>query len=317
MKPVFRIVLSVMMAIGAIVGSAAESPEWAQVRLSVSQQRGEPRESAEIVSQAIMGTPVQVVEKKGSWWMVETPDGYHGWMDALSLEAKTDEQMQAWRSAPRLVATYPYQAVAYAEPDATSPRRVVTDIVPGDIFEGSLDKVQNGRVQITTPDGRTAWADAAVFTPIEVWAAQDFDSDVILDHAFAAMGAPYLWGGLTVKGTDCSGLVRQAYFSNGYILRRDASQQCKTGKQLDPTDQDSFQPADLLFFGNKSTGRISHVGLYDSNHHMIHSSGRVRYNSIDPSLPNYYDREILKAVRIAGSEGTDGITQARNHPWYF
>lgn len=317
MKKILSIILTAVVALGLPVCHAADSNEWAQVRLSVSQQRGEPRESAEIVSQAIMGTPVKVLEKNGSWWMVETPDGYHGWMDQLSLEPKTEAQMQAWRSAPRLVATYPYQAVAYETPEATSPRQTVTDIVPGDIFEGSLEKVQNGRVMITTPDGRTAWADATIFTPIEEWAAQDFDADVILDHAFAAMGAPYLWGGLTVKGTDCSGLVRQGYFSNGFILRRDASQQCRTGKQLDPKDQDSFEPADLLFFGNKSTGRITHVGLYDRDHHMIHSSGRVRYNSIDPALPDYYDREILQAVRIAGSEGSDGITQVRNHPWYF
>ncbi|MCD8388016.1 MAG: C40 family peptidase [Bacteroidales bacterium] len=313
-----RLLVLTIAAIAAWASSGAwAADEWALVRLSVTHIRGAGKESAEMVSQALMGTPLKILEKDGGWWRVESPEGYQGWVDDLALAPKDEAQMAEWRKAPRLVMTNPYQIEAYATPDCQQTRCLVTDLVNGDIVEGSLTDLDNGRVKVTLPDGRTAWAEADCFTPIEKWSSQPFDADVILNQAFACMGAPYLWGGLSTKGTDCSGLVRIGYFANGRILRRDASQQARTGQQLDPTDIAAFQPADLLFFGNKSTGRITHVGLYDRDGYMIHSSGRVRRNSIDPNGQDYYDREILKAVRINGHDNTDGITPVASHSWYF
>lgn len=287
------------------------------VRVSVAHMRAEGKEQSEMVSQALMGTPVKILQKKGSWKKVETPDGYTGWMDAGSIVEKTAKEMAAWRKAPRLVMTNPYQIHVFEVKTPHSTRDAVSDLVNGDIVEGNLDNSENGKIIITLPDGRKAWANQSDFTPIEEWANQEFDPEVIIDQAFACLGAPYLWGGLSTKATDCSGLVRLSYFANGRLLRRDASQQIHTGTALDPKDFNSFRPTDLLFFGNKATGKIGHVAMYIGNNQIIHSSLLVRCNSILPDDPDYYNREIIGATRIAGNDDTPGIWKVINHPAYF
>lgn len=312
MKHLLCILLSSLVCLGAIA-----QDNWALPRISVACMRAKPGHSSELVSQAIMGMPLRVLEKDGDWWSVETPDGYTGYIVDNSLAEKTAAEMDAWRKAPRLVVTAPYQTRAYSSPTATGVREAVTDLVNGNIVEGSLDAPVNGRVEITLPDGRKGWADAADLTEISQWAAQDFNPDVILDVAYSMEGTPYLWGGTSTKSLDCSGLAKVSYLANGIILMRDASQQAKTGRRIEAKDWRTCQAGDLLFFGNAKTGRVTHVAIYDHDGNYVHSSGRVKRNSVDPESPSYLTTPFLHAVRIAGSEGTPGITHARNHPWYF
>jgi SH3-like domain-containing protein len=293
------------------------SDEWAQPRISVACLRVNPGHEAEMATQAIMGMPIRALEKDGSWWHVQTPDGYIAWVIDNSLAPKTDAEMKAWREAKRLVVKSVYQTRAYTSAEANGVRDVVTDLVSGNIVEGSFDNVVNGRVQITLPDARVCWVDTVDVTPIEQWAAQDFDADVILNQAYSMEGTPYLWGGTSIKTLDCSGLAKVSYLANGIILMRDASQQALTGTRIDAKDWRSCQPGDLLFFGNAKTRRVTHVAIYDSNGNYVHSSGRVKRNSIDPESPDYLTTPFLHAVRINGNIGTTGITYARNHPWYF
>ena len=177
--------------------------------------------------------------------------------------------------------------------------------------------IENGRLRIELPDGRTGYVDATAMIPIEQWAAQDFDPDLILDTAYSMEGTPYLWGGTSVKALDCSGLAKVSYFANGIILMRDASQQALTGTRIETANWRTCRPGDLLFFGNATTKKVTHVAIYDSNGNYVHSSGRVKRNSVDPDSPNYLTTPFLHAVRIAGNEETPGIIRARNHPWYF
>jgi SH3-like domain-containing protein len=293
------------------------SDEWAQPRISVACLRVNPGHEAEMATQAIMGMPIRVLEKDGSWWHVQTPDGYIAWVIDNSLAPKTDAEMKAWREAKRLVVKSVYQTRAYTSAEANGVRDVVTDLVSGNIVEGSFDNVVNGRVQITLPDARVCWVDTVDVTPIEQWAAQDFDADVILNQAYSMEGTPYLWGGTSIKTLDCSGLAKVSYLVNGIILMRDASQQALTGTRIEAKDWRSCQPGDLLFFGNAKTRRVTHVAIYDSNGNYVHSSGRVKRNSIDPESPDYLTTPFLHAVRINGNIGTTGITYARNHSWYF
>jgi len=290
---------------------------WAQPRISVACMRTKPGHASEMATQALMGMPVRLLEKDGDWWRAQTPDGYIGYVVDNSLAEKTAEEMSAWRKAPRLVVTTPYQTRAYISPEATGVREVVTDLVSGNIVEGSLAAPVNGRVEITLPDGRKGWADISAFTEIGQWAAQDFNPDVILDMAYSMEGTPYLWGGTSAKTLDCSGLAKVSYLANGIILMRDASQQAKTGTRIEARDWRTCQPGDLLFFGNAKTGRVTHVAIYDSDGNYVHSSGRVKRNSVDPESDAYLTTPFLHAVRIAGNEGSKGITLARNHPWYF
>ncbi len=290
---------------------------WALPRISVACVRTKPGHASEMATQALMGMPVRLLEKDGDWWRAQTPDGYIGYVVDNSLAEKTSGEMSAWRKAPRLVVTTPYQTRAYISPEATGVREAVTDLVSGNIVEGSLAAPVNGRVEITLPDGRKGWADVSAFTEIGQWAAQEFNPDVILDMAYSMEGTPYLWGGTSAKTLDCSGLAKVSYLANGIILMRDASQQAKTGTRIEARDWRTCRPGDLLFFGNAKTGRVTHVAIYDSEGNYVHSSGRVKRNSVDPESDAYLTTPFLHAVRIAGNEESKGITLARNHPWYF
>ena len=98
---------------------------------------------------------------------------------------------------------------------------------------------------------------------------------------------------------------------------RDASQQALTGKRIEAKDWASCQAGDLLFFGNAKTRKVTHVAIYDNNGTYIHSSGRVKRNSVDPKSSEYLTTPFLHAVRINGNEGTNGIIWVINHSWYF
>lgn len=294
--------------------------QWAQVNIPVAHIRALPGNKNELTSQELMGLPVKLEREENGWWHIEGPDGYHGWMRAESVVEKTDEQMRRWRSAPRLVVASRGQITCYDSPTGDGPRQVVTDLVPNSIVEGSLADARHGRVPVTLPDGRKAWAPADAMVTIEEWASQPYDPQKILDRAYSMLGAPYLWGGASSKAVDCSGLVKTSYLANGIFLRRDASLQINTGKKLDRDDWSSWQPCDLIFFGNRATGKVTHVALHDHDGTFIHSTGtgdRVRVNSVVPGHPLHTKIQRVGAVRINGMVNTPGIVKADAHPWLF
>lgn len=289
---------------------------WGIVRISVAHLREKPSHSAEIVSQALMGTPLRLLEKNGEWWRAQSPDGYISYIIGNSIITKNAEEMNKWRQSNRLVITSLTQVNVYDNKNIMSVRNVVTDLVNGCIVNGQLSK-NDDKIEITLPDGRKGWLKTKDVVTIEEWANQKFDADKILDIAYSMMGTPYLWGGMSTKSLDCSGLARVCYFSNGIILMRDASQQALTGTRLEASDWKNCMAGDLLFFGNAKTRKVTHVAVYDSNGKYVHASGRVKRNSVDPNSKEYLTTPFLHAVRINGNEGTKGITRVSEHSWYF
>lgn len=292
---------------------------WALTRIPAASHRVAGRHGAEMATQSVLGTPLRVLEEGDDWWRVQTPDGYIAYVPSSSVVAKTPEEMEQWRASKRFIVTSPYQIRVYRTADSEGVRNVVTDLVTGCIVTaaGGELSVKGGKLHVELPDGRTGYVAASYITPIEEWAAQDFNPEQILDQAYSMEGSPYLWGGTSVKAIDCSGLAKVSYYSNGYILMRDASQQALTGTRIEADDWRSCRAGDLLFFGNAETKKVTHVAIYDHDGNYVHSSGRVKRNSVDPESPDYLSTPFLHAVRINGNEGTAGIVQARNHPWYF
>jgi cell wall-associated NlpC family hydrolase len=121
---------------------------------------------------------------------------------------------------------------------------------------------------------------------------------------------------------DCSGFTKTVYLKHGVLLRRDASQQAQTGIPVDISEgYEHLLPGDLLFFGQKAEGerkeRVRHVGIYMGNKEFIHEAGFVRVNSLDPAQPHYDEGntvELIRATRIIGAVGTDGIWALRESP---
>ena len=289
--------------------------KWGIVRISVAHLRGKPAHSAEIVSQAIMGTPLRLLEKVGEWWRVKSPDGYISYIVGNSFVQKSAEEIKTWKQADRLVVSSLDQIKVYSSVDKKGYKDIVTDMVNGCIVV--CEQKQGAMVQVVLPDGRKAWGDASSFVEIGKWADQEFDSEKIIETGYSMMGIPYLWGGMSTKSLDCSGFARVCYFSNGYILMRDASQQALTGVRIEASEWEKCQKGDLLFFGNAKTRRVTHVAIYEHDGWYLHSSGRVKRNSVNPNSEGYLTTPFLHAVRIAGNEGSKGITKVINHPWYF
>lgn len=296
--------------------TVAGTDRWATPLISVACLRTRPAHAGEMATQALMGMPLRVIEQRDDWTRVQTPDGYIAWVTNSSIVSRSADDMEQWRLAPRVVVTAIYQTRAYNSPTAKGLRDVVTDLVNGNIVSPT-GKTEAGRTEIVTPDGRRGWVDSDDLTAIEEWADQPFDAQKILDTAYSMEGTPYLWGGTSIKSLDCSGLAKVSYLSNGIILMRDASQQALMGTRIEAEDWPSCKAGDLLFFGNAKTGRVTHVAIYDHDGDYVHSSGRVKRNSVDPESPSYLTKPFLHAVRIAGNEGTRGITRAKDHPWYF
>ncbi|HPB04935.1 MAG TPA: SH3 domain-containing C40 family peptidase [Prolixibacteraceae bacterium] len=286
---------------------------WGLATFSVVNLRGEARHASELVSQITMGTPVKLIESTEGWYRVETPEGYNGWIDTCGLKLATHDEMELWKSLNR----YVYNSISgYAYESPSLKANVAFDVVLGDIFV-ARDK-KKGFLRVTTPDGRVGFVKEKECIQWAIWSQKKPNIQEIISTTQKMNGVPYLWGGTSSKAVDCSGLVKIAFFAQGIILERDASQQARNGEVVDYTEAANLSPGDLIFFG-MSPEKITHVGIYIGNGNYIHSSGYVHINNIDPNHPNFNfatKKHIVAARRIINSLNTNGIIEVRNHPWY-
>ena len=284
---------------------------WALATLSVSNLRAQPGDASELVSQALMGTPMRVLNSRKGWVRVQTPDAYIGWMDDAGLQRLTADELDRWKGANR----YFYHEISGFVYDAPGRNGdVVSDIVLGDLFEVTAEA--GSFLQIKTPDGRSGYLPKSACLSWNRWSQQQPDGQTMVRTARQMMGTPYLWGGCSAKAADCSGFVKLLYYTQGIILARDASQQAQYGKVIDDTQISLFQTGDLLFFG-KSAQRVTHVGFYLTDGYFIHSSGKVHISSIVPADPKYVpERNRVAVRRVVGAVGQKGITRVADHPWY-
>ncbi len=315
MKKVSRFIFFIFILISCQLNGQEIDKSWALSRISVAHVRTTPGHSSELSTQILMGTPVKLLEQKGDWWYIEMPDGYKGYVIDNSLVSLSSDEMNNWKNVNRVIVTSIHQSYIYKTPSNKNIRNIITDVVNGVILLGEKSSEEYSKVVL--PDGRIGYIKSEDISSIEMWANQEFNSEKILDVAYSMMGLSYLWGGTSTKALDCSGLAKVSYYANGIILRRDAYQQAETGDIISPENWQECQAGDLLFFGNKKTGRVTHVAIYDEKGLYIHASGRVKINSIDPSSGLYLSTPFFHASRIKSAIGTEGITQACKHPWYF
>lgn len=282
--------------------------------------------SAESGTQALMGMPVRILEENNDdWYRCINMEGYTAWVITRSIKAMTEEEYKAYLAKPKVFVKAKYSTI-YSEKNVNS--LPVSDLVWGCIM---LDEGKHGSWRkVSVADGRTGYVPASDVVDLKTWMdnAEPTEKNIV-ETAKQFCGFPYVWGGTSFKGVDCSGLSKSTYFLNGYVLRRDASQQCKTGDSVDvhkfvegDYTKDALadlRPGDLIFFGRKAENgrreRVTHVAIYMGDGKIIHSSNVVRINSLIPGEEDYYAgaKRMLKARRIIGTaDQGKGVISVKN-----
>ncbi|RDV15346.1 glycoside hydrolase [Pontibacter diazotrophicus] len=284
--------------------------QQAIVTISVANLRSQPKHSAELATQATMGTPLQVWKKEGSWYLVQTPDKYLAWVDEGGITLMNSSNFSNWQQGNKLLYTNPY-GFAYAAPDAAG--ATVSDLVYGDVM--LLEEQAQDFYEVSFPDGRTGYVPASTAIRYKDWvASRQPTEENLVQTSKGLLGLPYLWGGTSFKGVDCSGFTKTVYFMNGLVLPRDASQQVHLGELVDTSEGwQNMRPGDLLFFGipakDGKPERVVHVGMWiGGDQEFIHSSGKVRVSSMNPASQNFEASELkrfLRAKRISPQETLD------------
>lgn len=224
--------------------------------LAIAPMRAEPSDRSEIVSQVLFGEHFEVLEQTGQWSKVKLAyDDYEGWMDTKQFQPISAGNYAQLTADPAILNA---DLIEYV----TASNNMLMPIPLG----ASLSFLNHGDINSGNFD----------FEGMKTNGVKPKSN--IINTAFLYMNAPYLWGGKTPFGIDCSGFTQMVYKLNGYKLLRDASQQATQGEALSFIEES--EPGDLAFFDNEE-GRITHVGIIMENNYIIHASGKVRIDRLD------------------------------------
>ena len=224
--------------------------------LAIIALRSEPSDRSEIVSQVLFGEHFEVLERLKQWTRLRLYyDNYEGWIDSKQCQIISESDFNEISNSALILN---HDLVEYV----TSKDNLLIPIPLG----SSLSFLNYDTININNFE----------FEGLKVTGIKP-KSDLI-KTAFMYLNAPYLWGGKTPFGIDCSGFTQMVYKLNGYKLLRDASQQSTQGEALSFIEES--EPGDLAFFDNEE-GKIIHVGIIMNDNYIIHASGKVRIDRLD------------------------------------
>lgn len=296
----------------------ANGKNYGIVNLSVSNHRAAAAQRSELVTQALLGTPVEILDTIDGYFICKTPDNYISYAEGAGIFPVTKAEQEKWNAAPKIIYNEKY-GTAYSESSKKS--MPVSDLVAGDLLEyfGKKGKFY----EVKYPDGKTAFVSKKEAMPYAKWLkTRNPDFDHVLASAESLLGTPYLWGGTSTKGVDCSGFMRTSFFLNGIYLDRDASQQALNGESIDiqvngKVDLEkaikNLQKGDLMFFGTKridGSDKVTHVAMYIGDGKYIQATGFVKISSLYPDAPDYdayHGSQFLSARRVFNKLGTKGL----------
>ncbi len=243
----------------------SRAQDHAVVILPVANMYSSASEDADVVSQAILGTNVSLLESHGDWAKVRTPDQYNGWIQASTVR-KANGSGDYGSSTPT-VQVNSLAANLYRETDVTAHKPVMT--AP---FESRLELIGEGTgddgrwLKVRLPDQTVAWIQSGdvIRDPKPLSIAES------IDLAKRFLGITYLWGGRSSFGYDCSGFTQMLERSRGINMPRDADLQAAWDGVV-AIDRKDLQAGDLLFFGS-SAASITHTGMFIGNGEFIHDT---------------------------------------------
>jgi gamma-D-glutamyl-L-lysine dipeptidyl-peptidase len=229
--------------------------------ISVIAVRSEPSDKAEMVSQLLFGELFEILETSGSWLNIRNLfDDYEGWIDAKQCKRLSQHEVEVITSFKTYIASDLVQLIDNKTTKTTFP------ILLGSALPGLIGTKMN----IAAEDYEF---DSDYVDPVK-----PSDGNKIAEVSLQYLNAPYLWGGRTPFGIDCSGLTQIAMKICGLKIPRDAAQQALTGTTIDFITE--ALPGDLAFFENADY-QIIHAGILLNDHSIIHASGFVRIDAID------------------------------------
>jgi hypothetical protein len=229
---------------------------FAICNLAIIPLRAEPSDRSEIVSQVLFGEHFEILETQNQWAKIKLQfDNYEGWVDSKQYQIISEKSFNSLSKDAIILNS---DLVEYV----SNPSNVLLPIPLG----ASLSFLNNTEIN----------QDHFEFEGMRISGIKS-KSDLIAT-AYLYLNAPYLWGGKTPFGIDCSGFTQMVYKLNGYKLLRDASQQSSQGEALSFIEES--EPGDLAFFDNEE-GKIIHVGIMMENNYIIHASGKVRIDRLD------------------------------------
>lgn len=306
-------IISIALGLLVAVSGSAQDKRMAVVETSTCYMRIAPDYESALETQELMGTIVEIVGESSYWREIVSPQPYKAWTTEKTLVEMTSEEIQEYKEAPKYMFAELYGHI-YMEPSEKS--QTICDLVGGDVMRmvhKNGKAVIKGRwAMVMLPSGKTGWVQKSAVEElgerIDIRMGEGSGNmisrermEAIISSAHQLLGVPYLWGGMSAKGVDCSGLVRISAIMNGVLLPRNASQMIKCGI---PVQLDQLQRGDLVFFGTAASDekpmRVTHVGIYLGDNHIIHSSHLVRINSLDPEAPDYYENahRLIAACRL-------------------
>ena len=229
---------------------------FAICNLAVIPLRAEPNDRSEIVSQVLFGEHFEITETQQQWSKIRLQfDRYEGWVDSKQYQIISEKSFNALSIDAIILNS---DLVEYV----TNAWNVLLPIPLG----ASLSFLHHSEINVENFE----------FEGLRTSGVKS-KSDLIAT-AYLYLNAPYLWGGKTAFGIDCSGFTQMVYKLNGYNLLRDASQQSSQGEALSFIEES--EAGDLAFFDNEE-GKIIHVGIIMDNNYIIHASGKVRIDRLD------------------------------------
>lgn len=217
--------------------------------VSVAPVRKEASDASEMVSQLLFGEPIEVIAHGQPWIKIRTVlDGYEGYMDIKQVLPLTDKEFRRW------MVSYRHQTEALLQLST----KFGSIFTSKGSFIGEDLRFQVGDVTFEQPKNPSK------------------AKNTIWEETLEYLNAPYLWGGKSIWGIDCSGFVQAVFRLHGYNLPRDASEQAEIGTDI---SFEECQENDLAYFANAS-GKIIHVGIIGKQGQIIHASGRIRIDEL-------------------------------------
>jgi hypothetical protein len=257
-----------------------------------------------VVSQATLGTTAAVLKSARGWSLVETPDAYRGWARSGALRRIAD-RAGAYPANGRAIEVTSLMANVYRDADVTSASPIA--VVPLLARLELLEETEDWR-RVRLPDGRRGWlhgGDAGrpddAGRPGDGGRPGDLDREGAAATVLRFLGLPYLWGGTTPFGLDCSGLAQIVYRLNGYLLPRDADLQF-ADPNLVPLERPEVGPGDLVFFGPEGAS-ITHVGIALDGVEFVSATTYVNPTVRKDRLDNPYWETLYRGARRLGSIG--------------